>query len=63
MIDKDPTDEHGRTPLHYAAEKGQPGVVHCLLDRGADPYQENHEGMTALDVVSRNFYTDVANIL
>jgi ankyrin repeat protein len=41
--------EGGSTPLHNAAQSGNPELVRLLLDHGADPTLANDEGKTAAD--------------
>jgi hypothetical protein len=36
-MDVDARDRYGRTPLHYAAERGRTDVIETLVARGADP--------------------------
>lgn len=43
-------DEHGRTPLHSAAQYKRPDVVRVLCEHGADPNQYNSVGLTPLHV-------------
>jgi ankyrin repeat protein len=44
----DLADDHGITPLMYAAEIGSVDAMHLLLDRGADVNAQNAFGSTAL---------------
>lgn len=53
LLDGDPTlvgavDEHGKTPLHWAAEHDRPEVVELLVAAGADLEAETAWGMTPL---------------
>jgi ankyrin repeat protein len=41
-------DEHGRTPLHYAAAEGAAARVSELLLAGLDPSAPDHQGWTPL---------------
>ncbi|MDX9974199.1 MAG: ankyrin repeat domain-containing protein [FCB group bacterium] len=41
---------HGRTALHFAAEKGHASLVKFLLARGAKPDELDFYGLTALEV-------------
>ena len=45
------TDE-GNTPLHWAAEHGQPEAITALLDRGADPQIKNNDGDRPVDATA-----------
>lgn len=42
------TDDRNRSPLHVAAGAGQAGIVGLLLDRGADPNLQDHDGHSPL---------------
>lgn len=41
----------GQTPLHVAAELGDPEKIAMLLDHGADPHMPSATGATAMDIV------------
>ena len=43
-VNPNKADNHGHTPLHYAAKKKYTGVVKELLMAGADPNIKDHEG-------------------
>ena len=43
-------DGRERTPLHYAAEFGEPGTLRALLLAGADPEAYDEYGKTPLDL-------------
>jgi ankyrin repeat protein len=49
--DPNARDEHGKTPLHYAAEHCMPDLVELLLKHGADPNARDAEGRTPLYTV------------
>jgi ankyrin repeat protein len=51
------TDEQGRTALFLAAEQGYTVIVRLLIHKGADVTQFNNEGLTALDIASKNART------
>jgi ankyrin repeat protein len=44
----DARDKLLKTPLHYACECGYFDAVECLLKQGADAYEEDNCGRTAL---------------
>lgn len=44
-------DANGETMLMRAVEKGSPGMVRYLLERGIDPELRDHEGRTAFEYV------------
>lgn len=41
----------GRTPLHMAAQLGDPEKIAMLLDHQADPHMQSATGATAMDIV------------
>jgi len=46
----DERDADGRTALYRAVEQGRAGVVRRLLERGADPFAEDDEGIRPVDL-------------
>jgi ankyrin repeat protein len=58
-------DDVGKTPLHYAAERGHPDVMRLLLASGADvnAHDERVIGNTPLREVAGNCSFEVAKIL
>ncbi|XP_065193353.1 uncharacterized protein LOC135824548 [Sycon ciliatum] len=46
-------DEYGRTPLHYASERGHIDCMRHLLEGKADPNQPDKDGNTPLDMAAR----------
>ncbi len=46
-------DREGNTPLHYAAEGGDLGIVRMLLKNGAKTNIKNKKKLTALDIAIR----------
>jgi ankyrin repeat protein len=42
-------DGLGTTELHHAARRGDASVVAALIDHGAEPIIENHDGQTAVE--------------
>lgn len=61
MTAKDRT--HGATALHWAALRGQAGVVQFLVAQGADTQARNGEGETPLQVARRAGKKDVVALL
>lgn len=61
MTFKDRT--HGATALHWAALRGQAGVVQFLVAQGADTQARNGEGETPLQVARRAGKKDVITLL
>ena len=48
-VDPNTTDENGRTPLSWASQSGNEGVVKILLERaGVDPNMASRGGLTPL---------------
>lgn len=52
-IDPNAHDEHGNTPLMYAALGGNISFIKSLLDHQADPNQVDDDGKKALDYAKR----------
>jgi cytohesin len=57
------TDVQGHTPLTSAAVRGHAGVVHLLLDHGADINAQDGEGYTALTFAVANGHRAVMELL
>lgn len=57
------TDEHGKTPLHWAAEHNRLAIAAMLLDAGADVEAETSWGATPLDWAATMGSTKVADLL
>ena len=57
-------DEHGRTPLHYAALDGDAERVRQLLSGGADPDAQDNDGRwTPLHFACQGRHSAVVEIL
>jgi ankyrin repeat protein len=56
-------DEHGRTPLHYAAAEGATARVSELLLAGLDPGAPDHEGWTPLHFAAQANSETVTSLL
>jgi len=56
-------DENGRTPLHYAAEKGNTKIAHLLLEHGALLDDPDQHGKTPLDLAENAGKLDVVSFL
>ena len=52
--------KNGKTPLHYAAEKGQEGTTLALLARGCNSHLVDDNGDQALVLASRNRFLELA---
>ena len=48
FVDANCVRVHGQTPLHFAAQHGNKGVVKLLLNRGAKPNSVMEDGWTPL---------------
>ena len=57
------TSRTGETALHKAAFEGNLEMVNLLLDAGADPSIEDHDGETALRYADKRDFEDVAAVL
>lgn len=57
------TDEHGMTPLHYAATDGSVEAVGQLLRAGADVDAKDAEGRTPLHVSARGLRENAIKVL
>jgi len=49
----DQPDSLGNTPLFWAADTGDAGIVHALLDGKANPNRPNRQGITPLMAAAR----------
>jgi len=58
--DVDIRDKHGRTPLMYAAERGNAALVTVLLEAGADPAATTPDGATVIELAASD---DIRGIL
>ena len=52
-------DGSGRTPLHIAADRGQPPMVELLLAHGANRNAKDNRGRTPLDLAEERGHEDV----
>jgi len=57
------TMDQRSTPLHVASRLGGVGVVQSLIEHGADVRAEDKDGLSRLDLASRETYTDVERLL
>ena len=51
------TECRGRTPLHYAAQRGAASGIQSLLDFGADPNVVDAKGATVMLLLGGHFLT------
>jgi ankyrin repeat protein len=56
-------DQHGNTPLHYAIESGDIGLVRLLIEQGADVNAVNKEGVTPLIKAAQFGQTEIVKFL
>lgn len=54
---------HWYTPLHWAAEAGDPKIIKFLLSEGANPLAVSKDEDTPLDIVLKNDNYDCAKLL
>jgi ankyrin repeat protein len=47
--------EDGKTLLHWAFEQRQPSNILLLLEKGADLFQQDNDGKSALDLCPSDF--------
>lgn len=59
----DAKDQQGRTPLHYHCAHGRTYGTVCLLNHGANPNQDSHEGFSPLDYAIKYKRTEIINLL
>jgi ankyrin repeat protein len=61
--DTDAQDFAGRTPLHYACQRGRFEIVWTLLDNGANLHQQDKDGTTPLHCAATEGYLKVVSLL
>ena len=52
--DKNPKDNNGETPLHYAAENGHLAVCQYIMEEVDDKNPKNNSGHTAFQLAAQN---------
>jgi ankyrin repeat protein len=62
-IDVNAADAHGKTPLHYAAEKKDDQLANFFISLGADPNAIDNRGQTPLGICIENNDPKVAGVL
>ena len=60
--DKNPADENGTTPLHFAAEKGYLAICLLIMDHAVDLQPKNKEGKTPYDLASHEDVLDAMRL-
>ena len=50
--DKNPKNEDGYTPLHYAALKGNSAIIQLILKNVVEKNPSNNDGQTPFDLAS-----------
>lgn len=70
VLDNDPslinarsTAWNGVTPIHYAIDFGDIGLVNLLLERGADVNMKSESGLTPLHLCASRNQLDIAKVL
>jgi ankyrin repeat protein len=53
----------GWTPLFYAVRSNQIEVVKVLLEKGANPFVCDKDGLTVLDLAMKNEYRELHTLL
>uniref|UniRef100_A0ABD2WWG8 Uncharacterized protein n=1 Tax=Trichogramma kaykai TaxID=54128 RepID=A0ABD2WWG8_9HYME len=51
LVQVDPRDKSGNTPLHWAMKRGHKSMAELVLRKGADPHSTNDKGETPLHIV------------
>ncbi|KAK0670634.1 ankyrin repeat-containing domain protein [Cercophora samala] len=59
----DSKDKNGRTPLSYAAEKGQLELMRFLITKGAEPHSEDTKKRTVLSWAAGSGHDDCVQLL
>ena len=59
----DDEDEHGRTAIHWASERGHLAIVSMLINRGGDVNCQDSGQTTALHLAVRRGHLDVVELL
>lgn len=62
-VDVNQQDEHGWTPLNWAAGKGDVAVVKLLLEKGADVLKVGRDLRTPYDIALAAGYVEVVELL
>ncbi|MCL2068067.1 MAG: ankyrin repeat domain-containing protein [Treponema sp.] len=62
-VDINARDTHGRTPLHYAAELGDPQLAAFFIALGANPNVRNNENQSPLGISAEKTDSAVAKVL
>jgi len=56
-------DNEGKTPLHYAVELNEPGLVETLMKWNADPHKPDKNGVTPRSAAEKMRYLRLLKII
>jgi ankyrin repeat protein len=56
-------DNDGRTPFHFASDRGYVETIQVLLEQGADPIAQTKDGWMAFHFASRHGCVEIIRIL
>ena len=63
LTDKNPKDQKGTTPLHWAAANGHGKICEMILDEIVDKNPKDQEEITPLHLAVKNGHTDISNLI
>ena len=63
IVDKNPKDNKGLTPLHYAAKKGHEEVCEVLIYAAKEKNPKDENGITPLHFAAENGHKEICSII